>query len=77
MKQTEIEVGKSYLFNTTDVEHRKNMIGTVVTVVSSRSGKSKANKQFGMITGIGRNPKRYRLSNGQACKAAELKHLPQ
>jgi hypothetical protein len=73
MKQNEIITGNSYLFANTDVEHRKNMIGTIVTVVSRKQGNKKPNFQGGMLTGIGKKPIRFKLSNGQWANAANLK----
>ena len=74
MKQDEVKVGESYLFTRTDVEHRKFMEGTIVTVCGSKQGKKKANYHSGVIlTGIGKSPKRFKLTNGQYCNAGNLK----
>lgn len=73
MKQDDVKTGESYLFYTTDVEHRKSMIGTVVTIASQRQGRKKFNVQSGIATGIKKSPRRFRLTNGQTCNAGELK----
>lgn len=70
MKQAEIQVGGSYLFGRTDVEHRKNMEGIIVTVIQKIKGKS---KRFDYRqNGIPKSPMRFKLSNGQYANAANL-----
>lgn len=77
MKQADVKSGESYLFTTTDIPHRKFMEGTVVTVCGSKSGKTKANYHSGQLfTGLGRSPKRFKLTNGQYCNAGNLAPLP-
>lgn len=75
MKQEEIKSGESYLFYKTDVAHRKFMEGTIVTVAGSRSGGKKENYHGGVLTGVGKKPKRFKLTNGSYCNAGELKKL--
>jgi hypothetical protein len=75
MKQSEIKTGESYLFTRTDVENRKFMEGTIVTVCSSKQRNKKPNIQSGIITGIGKKPKRFKLTNGHYANAANLQPL--
>lgn len=72
MKQHEVKTGESYLFINTDVEHRKNMIGTIVTVVGRKQGKKKHITTHG-FSSIGKSPIRFKLSNGQYANAANLR----
>lgn len=75
MKQNEIITGESYLFTNTDVDHRKNMIGTTVTVVGRKGGNKKHNYQGGILTGTGKSPMKFKLNNGQSCNAANLRAI--
>lgn len=72
MKQSEIKTGETYLFATTEHEHKKDMIGQHVTVEAVRKGKKRINKH-GLSLGIA--PPKYKLSNGRYAKAAEMKAL--
>ena len=75
MKQDDIKNNHSYLFKTTDVVHKKDMVNTIVTVIKQKKGKVKLNYQNGLLTGQGNSPKRYLLSNGRWAKAAELQSI--
>ena len=78
MKQKDVLIGKSYLFYYTDSLHKKDMIGSVVTVVGSESRSRSVNFHAGIVpTGISKKPKRYKLSNGRYANAGELKELKQ
>lgn len=78
MKQKDIVVGKSYLFYYTDTLHKKDMVGSVVTVVGSKLGSKSINYHSGIVpTGMSKKPKRYKLSNGRYANAGELKELKQ
>jgi hypothetical protein len=77
VKQSQVKSGDSYLFYRTDVEHRKSMEGTIVTISGSKIGGKKENYHSGILfTGVGRKPKRFKLTNGQWCNAGELKTIP-
>lgn len=75
MKQSEIIVGKTYFFHNTDVEHRKSMVGTNVTVVGKKKGKLRPSSHGGVITGYGNSPIKFKLSNGKYCTAGNLRPL--
>ena len=75
MKEKDIERGKSYLFKSTDVEHRKFMIGTIVTVSGVKKGKKCVWYQGGIIPISGRKPKKFKLTNGHYANAANLQEL--
>lgn len=73
MKQSDVIIGESYVFKHTTTEHKKDMIGTIVTVVGKRKGKKTPSKQNGIITGYGNRPTRFKLSNGRFANAGELR----
>lgn len=75
MKQAEVKTGETYLFKRTDVEHRKNMVGTHVTIAGAKTGGKKINFHGGTVTGVGKKPKRFRLTNGQTCNAGEIEEI--
>lgn len=78
MKQTEIKTGESYLFARTDTVHKKDMVGTIVTVTGRRNGGDKPQYHGGVggvFTGTGRKPKRFKLSNGRYANASELTEI--
>ncbi len=72
MKQTDVKVGQSYLFYSTCTEHKKDMLGTVVKVISSKGSKRKVQNQDGILY-FGKSPKRFKLDNGRYANAGELK----
>ena len=71
MKENEIIIGESYLFANTDIIHRKNMVGTIVEVVSKVKGNKKKPDYLGLNGGT--KPTRFKLSNGQYANASNLK----
>jgi len=73
MKQTDVKIGESYVFKCTSHEHKKDMIGTIVTVVGKKKSKKYPVKQGGILTGYGCKPIRFRLSNGRYANAGELR----
>lgn len=75
MKEADIKTAENYLFTRTDVEHRKNMEGTIVTVIGKKRGTKKANYQGGILTGVGKGTLKFKLSNGQYANAANLKKI--
>lgn len=75
MKQSEIVTGESYLFDKTEIEHRKFMEGTVVTVQKILARKKIRFTDKDGFRHIGYNPKKYLLTNGAKCTACELKPL--
>lgn len=75
MKQSEIQVGKSYLFKRTDTSHKKDMIDTIVTIKRIRKGRVVySNNLFSDYKRT--KPKRILLTNGRYCNAGELQELP-
>ena len=73
MKQKDVKSGESYLFFTTFVEHRKNMLNTVVTVCGRKSGSYK--EAIYNSSGKSKRNKRFLLTNGQYCNASEIKPI--
>lgn len=73
MREHEVKSGESYLFANTDVEHRKNMVGTIVTVCGVLKGKDKTHYQHDN----GKKPNRFKLTNGQYANAGNLKPITQ
>lgn len=75
MKQNDVIKGCSYLFATTTVKHRMDMIGTVVMVTALRKGAKKAGYNHNIpVTNTGMM--RIKLSNGRNANASELKKIP-
>jgi len=75
MKQTDVKKGESYLFGRTDVEHRKFMQGTIVTVSGIKCGSKRiVSTERGLETK--KNPKRFKLTNGHWANAANLNPIP-
>jgi len=75
MKQADIQVGHEYLFICTDVEHRKDMVGTIVRVIRKRPGRAKTALYSGVIPYTAKSPMRIGLSNGRWANAAELREI--
>jgi hypothetical protein len=50
MRQADIKIGGSYLFQRTEILHRKDLIGTVVKIIRSKiRGKGRVNYGSGQI----------------------------
>lgn len=73
MKQSEIEIGHSYIFKCTDSLHKKDMIGTIVTIVSKTENNSN-NKEYFKNRRY-KKPIRFKLSNGRYANAGELTNI--
>jgi hypothetical protein len=73
MKESEILIGKKYMFGRTDTEHKKIMSGGVFTVISCKKGKQKCSSNY--RNNKGKSPNRYLLDNGFYAKAGELKQI--
>ena len=76
MKQKEIIIGNSYLFNKTSIPHRKDLEGKVVTIVSKKQkGKGKPVYQNGIEIERRGAHLVFKTSDDRTVAACELSEL--
>lgn len=74
MKQKDIKSGNQYLFWRTEHTHRKDMVGTTVTIVKSRiKGKGQCKNAY--IGNIHGGHRIYITDTGRKVSACELKEI--
>lgn len=72
MKEKEVEIGSSYLFHNTTVIHRKQMIGSIVTIC----GKKRKGKGKHLLNGdISGGHVQFITQDGAKVLASELKQI--
>ncbi len=76
MKQTDIKVGNSYLFKDTTIEHRKDLVGTVVIITGKKKrGKGKLYAHACGLPCITGGYVVYKIENGRTVNASELQEI--
>lgn len=76
MKVSEVITGKEYLFYRTNIEHRKDMEGTIVTIQSRKKrGRGRPMYHGAILTGIHSGHTVFKITTGRKVSACELKEI--